>query len=209
MKKELKEIQLKKTARDLRKVALDALELLAVNFVVFYYLIYQASKVDGKPLSDLSKGLKYSYETLFNHHVLNLSIFVGVIAFFVAVFFRPKSTEKTNGCRLCVFGFFKRLSRTLLSLAITLFMFKFVALTHGHFNEKIIWVDPALFFLSICVYIGLSFVLSYDSDTAARKNLSNIKEALKIILITLFCVAVITLLIFLELNFQCISNRWS
>ncbi|RPA33625.1 hypothetical protein EGC79_20345 [Shewanella vesiculosa] len=210
MKKELKDIQLKKTARDLRKVAFDSLELLSVNFIVFYYLIYQASKVDGKAFSDLQKGLKYSYEALFNYHALNIAIVVGLGSFILAMIFRPESAEKKNNCGSCMFGFFRRLSRTLLSLSITLFMFKFVALTHGHLGEEKNWTDPALFFISICVYISLIFALSYNDEKTYTKNITNVKQALKIIVITIIAViAVIASLVFLEVNYHFISQLWS
>jgi hypothetical protein len=204
--KEKAELSYKKTARDLRTVAFDTLEVLTVNFIVFYYLIYQASKVDDQPWLDLKAGLKYSYEALFNNHAWIFSLVVGFIAFMFAYFIRPKSVETSKICSPCIFGFFRRLSRSLLSLAITLSMFKFVALTHGHFGDKADFWDFTFFLISIYTYIGLNFVLLYDNKNIANKNISNFFKALKIIIITILVVLLVAALISLELYFQCFSQ---
>lgn len=204
--KEKAELSYKKTARDLRAVAFDTLEVLTVNFVVFYYLIYQASKVDDEPWLDLKAGLKYSYEALYNNHAWTFSLVVGILAFMIAYYIRYKSVEKSKVFSLCVFGFFRRISRSLLSLTITLSMFKFVALTHGHFGSKAGFWDFLFFLFCIYIYIGLNFVLLYEDENIAKENIYNFLKALKIIFITILVVLLVATLISLELYFQCFSQ---
>ncbi|AVF74724.1 hypothetical protein NB568_10200 [Vibrio alginolyticus] len=103
--KEKTELGYEKTARDLRAVAFDTLEVLIVNFVVFYYLIYQASKVDDQPWLDLKAGLKYSYEALFNNHVWMFSLFLGFVAFIISYVVRSKKSRISNIFFPYVFGF--------------------------------------------------------------------------------------------------------
>jgi hypothetical protein len=50
-----------KTTSDLRKTAIDSLELLFINTAIFYYLIYQGIKFEGKGWGNLKKALKYSF----------------------------------------------------------------------------------------------------------------------------------------------------
>lgn len=218
-RKEDNNLSYKKTASDLRKAAIDVLEVLSINFIVFYYLIFQASKVDDKPLLDLKNGLKYSYEALYNKDALVISLIVGVIAFFIAACIRPKeeiSINKTlsrkekilNCIHSSLFGFFRRVSRSFLSLAITLSLFTFVATTHGYFDEKANFLDLAIFIIYIYFYIWSGFYLSYDSKTTKNKNISNVLIALKMIFITLLSVSALALFVYLELNYQITSQLW-
>ncbi len=205
-----KELSYKKTASDLRKIAIDSLEILSVNFLVFYYLIYQTSEVNESLLLNLKNGLKYSYEALYNKDALIFSIIVGVVTFFIAVFIRPKnkvdeSTEQTtkqkiiNWFHSSSFGFFRRISRSLLSLAITLSLFTFVATTHGYFNDKANYIDFILFVVYVYGYIGASFYLSYDNKKDKDDNVTNVKKALEIIFLTLLSVFSLALLTFIIL----------
>lgn len=204
------ELSYKKTAGDLRKTATDSLEILLVNFLVFYYLIYHASKSNGAPLLNFKNGLEYSYEALYNKHALIFSIAAGVVTFFIAAFIRPrkkedekeiqtKSIKFKSSIHRGLFGFFRRASRSLLSLAITLSLFTFIAVTHGYFNEKANFIDLILFVVLIYLYIGASFYLSYDNKNDKDINVANITKALKIIMSTIIGVFILAALVFLIL----------
>jgi hypothetical protein len=121
---------------------------------------------------------------------------------------RPENKALASMSRRNFFGVFRRMSRTLLSLAIVLIMFQFMALTHGNFGKTAGIIDLIKFLFCIFLYIGLAFNLSYDDHVSAEENLTNLKCAFKMIFLTILAVSLIAVFIFLEIKFQLVSQVW-
>jgi len=198
---DIKKLKYRKTAIELNSVAIELFKMLFVNFVIFYILIGQKSYLDSSGDLDLKNALQYAFNTLYNNYVYYWSLFIGLLSFVGAIFSRPPKRIRGCSSRKAAFVTLRWFSQSFLSVAITLALFKYVALTHGNFIKQASWLDVALFLITVLIYIALDFYLRFDSKVAAKKNIYNVVEALKILGLSIIGMIFISALIFFEIKF--------
>ncbi|EJB0387150.1 hypothetical protein C4H03_RS23070, partial [Vibrio parahaemolyticus] len=197
---DIKKLRYRKTAIELNSVAIELFKMLFVNFVIFYILIGQKSYLESSGDLDLNNALKYAFNTLYNNYVYYWSLSIGILSFLGAILIRPPKRIRGCSIRKAAFIILRWLSQSFLSVAITLALFKYVALTHGNFTKQASFLDFALFLIAVFIYIALDFYLRFDSKEAANKNISNVVEALKFIGLTIIGMIFISALIFVEIK---------